>query len=116
MEKMTKIFQCLRYIAFFATILFPLSASAVDWRNAESRKITMIYPNSGGFSFSVDGPLADTNSSCPNRFHIGLSDVDREAKISSIITAFSADFTITVVYDHDYAGCGTTVDRFLIVK
>ena len=76
----------------------------------------MIYPNATGLSFYTDGAVVDVNSVCANRFVILKADANSEAKMSAILTAFSINSTINIVFDLDATTCETPIDRFQVAR
>jgi len=110
---MKKVLSVIFMAMVFTVIAIP-TVSANDWQWSDGyRTVTIIYPDVN-FQFYLDGDRIDPNSSCENRFDIWREDVNYEAKVASLLTAFQNGFKVKVLFDNDDVGCNTDVSRFRV--
>lgn len=108
----------LRQIALATALVVGLlsgaSASAETLVFSPTVKLTFVYPYNSGVYFAITGSTVDSNSTCPNYFEIRDTEPNFYPKLSGLLTALSTNASVRVVFDDDFTGCWTPVDRFQI--
>ncbi|MEP2103956.1 MAG: hypothetical protein ABJP02_17655 [Parasphingorhabdus sp.] len=87
--------------------------AASEWTG--NRKITSIYPYPTGFIFEVDGPKVNDPGCNGNRLNLPITAANYDAIVSSLITAFSAQYNVSANFNNTTtSSCQAVINRVQI--
>jgi len=99
-------------------LILPYKADgAILW--APQAAVSSIYPDGSGYAFIVNvGSIGGTCSgSVTTRFFLPMTDPNYEAKVATLMTAFSLGAPVAVAYDDTTLGsCAVRADRIQVYR